>query len=304
MSRLAKNEGTRFDSGSRRWRRQPQTMSSSSASSFSTSAGISAGSFCRSPSEVTTTSPRERSNPAANAAVCPKLRRNRTALTRRSAASSSSSRARVPSVLPSSTSTSSKERPDASIAAATCRCRSDRFSASLYSGTTMETSGRSSPSIAPSISDAAAPPSAAGGQQVDPVHEKQHEHQNPQNEGETRAHLDAQCPTERQQRQVADPPDHEDPGGDRRQRVHGQRSGRVEGRQSSQGTSRPAGRTGQPGQALEHAGRERQLIEVEKGDDGAGQHRDSGEDGTERWPPLPEPQPHHHGMRLASPAAP
>ena len=72
---------------------------------------MSSGSFCRSPSDVTTTSPRERSKPAEKAAVWPKLRRRTTARTRGSSASSASSFSRVPSVLPSSTSTSSNERP-------------------------------------------------------------------------------------------------------------------------------------------------------------------------------------------------
>ena len=43
----------------------------------SSSRGMSAGSFCRSPSDVTMNRPRAAANPAANAAVCPKLRVNR-----------------------------------------------------------------------------------------------------------------------------------------------------------------------------------------------------------------------------------
>ena len=61
--------------------RQPQTMSSPASSSSATMRGMSAGSFCRSPSAVTTRRPRAKANPAANAAVWPKLRRNR--MTRR-----------------------------------------------------------------------------------------------------------------------------------------------------------------------------------------------------------------------------
>ena len=48
--------------------------------------GMSAGSFCRSPSSVTTTSPRAWSKPAASAAVWPKLRRKRITRTRGSRA--------------------------------------------------------------------------------------------------------------------------------------------------------------------------------------------------------------------------
>jgi hypothetical protein len=49
--------------------RQPQTMSYPSRSILSAIAWMSAGSFCRSPSEVTTMRPRANANPAANAAV-------------------------------------------------------------------------------------------------------------------------------------------------------------------------------------------------------------------------------------------
>src|SRR5439155_881709 len=80
----------------------PQTMSYPS-SSLATRRGMSAGSFCRSPSEVMTISPREWSKPAEKAAVCPKFRRNRSTRTRGSTASIASSRSRVESVDPSST---------------------------------------------------------------------------------------------------------------------------------------------------------------------------------------------------------
>ena len=63
---------------------------------------MSAGSFCRSPSIVTNTSPADQSMPACSAGVWPKLRRIRTTLTRGSAAASSSSTAKEPSMLPSS----------------------------------------------------------------------------------------------------------------------------------------------------------------------------------------------------------
>ena len=68
----------------------------SPSSSLASSIGMSAGSFCRSPSIVTSTSPRDQSMPACSAAVWPKLRRRRTTLTRSSrAARSSSSRERA-----------------------------------------------------------------------------------------------------------------------------------------------------------------------------------------------------------------
>ena len=73
--------------------------------------GMSAGSFCRSPSAVTTSRPRANANPAANAAVWPKLRRKR--MTRRcgSRACSAASWSNVSSVLPSSMTMISYERP-------------------------------------------------------------------------------------------------------------------------------------------------------------------------------------------------
>ena len=79
---------------------------------------MSAGSFWRSPSEVTTTSPRAWSKPAENAAVWPKLRRStmaRTAGIARPRASSTASV--VPSRDPSSTRRISKGRPMARQAA-------------------------------------------------------------------------------------------------------------------------------------------------------------------------------------------
>src|SRR3989304_1249282 len=54
MRRLAKKDGIRFDRGSLLLRRQPQTMSRSSASSLATRAGMSAGAVCRAPSRVHT----------------------------------------------------------------------------------------------------------------------------------------------------------------------------------------------------------------------------------------------------------
>ena len=99
---MAKKEGSRLESGSCRCLRHPQTMSKPS-SSLASSFGMSAGSFCRSPSEVTTTSPRAWSKPAEKAAVWPKFRRRRSTRTRESPASISSRRSSVPSVEPSST---------------------------------------------------------------------------------------------------------------------------------------------------------------------------------------------------------
>jgi hypothetical protein len=71
MSQLAMREGILRDTSlSWRLKRQPTTMSLPS-SIFPNSMPMSAGSFCRSPSMVTTISPRACSMPAAMAAVWP-----------------------------------------------------------------------------------------------------------------------------------------------------------------------------------------------------------------------------------------
>ena len=75
-------DGTPAPSGSRRCVFQPETRSNPS-SSLASSCGISAGSSCRSPSIVTTTSPCACAKPAASAAALPKLRRRRTTRTLR-----------------------------------------------------------------------------------------------------------------------------------------------------------------------------------------------------------------------------
>src|SRR6266545_3533532 len=80
VTRLKMRERMRRESGSRRRVFHPDTRSKPS-SSFARSLGISAGSSCRSPSIVTTVSPRAWSKPAINAAALPKFRRSRTTRT-------------------------------------------------------------------------------------------------------------------------------------------------------------------------------------------------------------------------------
>ena len=78
---------------------------------------MSFGSFCRSPSEVTTSRPRAKAKPAANAAVWPKLRRKRITRSRGSAACRPASWANESSVEPSSMTITSTLRPVAPSAA-------------------------------------------------------------------------------------------------------------------------------------------------------------------------------------------
>src|SRR5579871_727788 len=78
--------------------------------------------------------------PAAIAAVCPKLRRSWIATTRGSARASSSRTWKLRSELPSSTQISSHGRLRGAMAAAISACSVRRLSASLYTGTTMDTS--------------------------------------------------------------------------------------------------------------------------------------------------------------------
>ena len=68
---LAMRLCSRFQPLSRRSTRYPATAVAPLLASSATRAGMSAGSFCRSASSVTTTRPRATRNPAANAAVCP-----------------------------------------------------------------------------------------------------------------------------------------------------------------------------------------------------------------------------------------
>ena len=110
-------------------------------SSISIIFGMSRGSFWRSPSEVTMMRPRAWSNPAANAAVWPKLRRKR--MTRR-CGSIACSRARIwklSSVLPSSTISNSYGRPHAVSVSVSSRWSSTSDSASLRIGMTTLISG-------------------------------------------------------------------------------------------------------------------------------------------------------------------
>src|ERR1035438_2481262 len=83
-------------------------------------------------------SPRAWSNPAARPAVCPKLRRSLTTVTRLSTAAISRSKGNVPSMEPSSTSTISNVSPLASITDLSRAYRSVTFSCSLWRGTTIE----------------------------------------------------------------------------------------------------------------------------------------------------------------------
>ena len=73
--------------------------------------GISCGSSCRSASSVITSSPRAWAKPALRAAALPKLRRNRSPVTRGSAAAKRRITSHEPSVEPSSTKTTSRSYP-------------------------------------------------------------------------------------------------------------------------------------------------------------------------------------------------
>src|SRR4051794_39390195 len=122
------------------------------ASTAATSFGISSGGFCRSPSIVTTMSPRARLRPACIAGCWPALRRKRTPRTRASAACSRSTSAHVPSDEPSSTRISSQASRAPSSVAAARRTSSSTVSLSLKRVTTTDTAGSSG------TSSASAPP--------------------------------------------------------------------------------------------------------------------------------------------------
>src|SRR4051812_40336831 len=122
------------------------------ASTAATSFGISSGGFWRSPSIVTTMSPRARLSPACIAGCWPALRRKRTPRTRASAACCRSTSAHVPSDEPSSTRMSSHDRPAPSSVSATRRCSSATVWASSKRVTTTETAG------SPGASSASASP--------------------------------------------------------------------------------------------------------------------------------------------------
>ena len=112
--RLITSEGSRRSSiASRRVTRRP-LATSAPASTAATSRGMSAGWFWRSPSIVTTMSPRARAMPACMAGCWPKLRLNETTRTRGSASCRRSRIANVPSVEPSSMKISSAGMPAAS----------------------------------------------------------------------------------------------------------------------------------------------------------------------------------------------
>src|SRR5487761_1089091 len=87
MIQFAIRDGTTLVASSCRCLRHPLATSLPSPI-FSSRGGMSCGSFCRSPSMNTRTSPRLWSIPAWNAAVWPKLRRKLTTLPRSSAAAS------------------------------------------------------------------------------------------------------------------------------------------------------------------------------------------------------------------------
>src|SRR3954468_9319043 len=154
---LITREGSERPTGSLRPRLRP-LATSLPASTASTSRGMSSGSFCRSPSIVTTTSPRARARPACIAGCWPKLRLKRTARTRASLACRRSRAANVPSVEPSSTKISSNVRGPGSSVATVRRYSSSTDPASSKTVTTIETSGAGrSASVTWPVSNACVP---------------------------------------------------------------------------------------------------------------------------------------------------
>src|SRR5580765_1548739 len=124
---------------SRRFLRHPHTMSAP-RSTASTIAGMSRGSFCRSPSDVTMIRPRAWSNPAAKAAVCPKFRRKRMTVRCGSTACNRASVSKLSSVLPSSMTISSYDRPQARSVFDSSACSSSSDAASFRTGMTTDRS--------------------------------------------------------------------------------------------------------------------------------------------------------------------
>src|SRR5262245_8206140 len=124
---------------SRRFFRHPQTTSAP-RSTASTIAGMSRGSFCRSPSEVTMIRPRAWSNPAAKAAVCPKFLRKRMTVRCGSTACNRARVSKLSSVLPSSMTMSSYERPQARSVFDSSACSSPSDAASFRTGITTDRS--------------------------------------------------------------------------------------------------------------------------------------------------------------------
>src|SRR5438477_10134235 len=137
VTRLKIRDSTRRESRSRRLVFQPETRSKPS-SSFASRRGISAGSSCRSPSIVTTVSPRAWSKPATSAAALPKFRRNRTTRTLSAALCRRVSAAKVPSDDPSSTKIASHAVSTGSSAERSSSYSSATLRSSLCTGTTTE----------------------------------------------------------------------------------------------------------------------------------------------------------------------
>ena len=138
-ARAAMREEILRSQGSWRWVRMPQTTSQPSRQARSP--GISAGSFCRSASRVTTTPPRAERKPAARAADWPVLRCRRTIRTAGFCRASWQRASKLPSVLPSSTKITSWGRPRGRRTPWSSAARRGRFFSSLNTGMTTEISG-------------------------------------------------------------------------------------------------------------------------------------------------------------------
>src|SRR5256885_4082530 len=137
VTELKRRESRRRASGSRRRVFQPVTRSNPS-SSFASRRGISAGSSCRSPSIVTTVSPRAWSKPATSAAALPKFRRSRTTRTLSAALCRRVNAANVPSLEPSSTKMTSHVLSRGSSAERSSSYSNATLRSSLCTGTTTE----------------------------------------------------------------------------------------------------------------------------------------------------------------------
>ena len=138
-TRLATFDEIRRTQVSLRSTRTPQTTSQSGR--CSSRRGMSAGSFWRSASRVTTTGARAAFQPEARAADWPRLGVWRRMRTRGSAAASSRRVAGVRSVEPSSTKIASNGIAAPSRAWAISPQRMATLSSSLYAGTTTDTAG-------------------------------------------------------------------------------------------------------------------------------------------------------------------
>ena len=263
----------RFESGSWRFRRQPQTMSRSSASSFATSAGMSAGSFCRSPSEVTTTSPRERSKPAEKAAVWPKLRRRSTGRTR------GIPRLEGEELLPRAVGAAVVHQHQLERAAGRRQGRGqlpvevlDVLDLVVERDDDGDLGARFSVHARPSISDG--PDSAVSGRRRRGRPSSRGRGRARPPAGRSRAGARPRRPSglpARQQGEVGDRPAGHDDRDDRRERVHGERPREVEGEEPPEGAGRAAGRAGQPGEPLEDAERQGDAVEPQQPHRGCGE---------------------------------